>query len=63
MNALPVCLYCEHTNPARASTCEHCGMPLPATAALAGARQQLRFLWFCIGLTLFCVAMVFWLPR
>jgi hypothetical protein len=38
-------------------------MPLPALAAQAGERRLRRFTWFCIGLTIFCVAMFFWLPR
>ncbi|HWD31353.1 protein DnrP [Pseudomonas caricapapayae] len=63
MKALPVCLYCQHSNPLHGVTCEQCGMPLPTSPAHAAARQQLRFLWFCIGLTLFCVVMVLWLPR
>lgn len=57
------CLYCQQHNPAGASECRHCGMLLPVHADTAGARRQRRFLWFCIGLTLFCVAMFFWLPR
>jgi hypothetical protein len=28
-----------------------------------GRRRQRRFLWFCIGLALFCAAMIVWLPR
>jgi hypothetical protein len=38
-------------------------MPLPAFAAQAGERRLRRFMWFCIGLTIFCVTMFFWLPR
>jgi hypothetical protein len=38
-------------------------MPLPALADTAGERRQRRFLWFCIGLTVFCAVMVVWLPR
>ncbi|AEB56180.1 DnrP protein [Ectopseudomonas mendocina NK-01] len=36
-------------------------MPLPANQPQL--RRQRRFLWFCIGLTLFCVVMMLWLPR
>lgn len=63
MSALGQCLYCQQDNGSRASHCQHCGMPLPTAAAQLGARRQRRFLWFCIGLTLFCLAMVVWLPR
>ena len=60
---MPVCLYCQHTNPAQETECRQCGMPLPALAAQAGERRLRRFTWFCIGLTIFCVVMFFWLPR
>ncbi|MGG7647882.1 protein DnrP [Pseudomonas sp. ES4] len=63
MSAMPVCLYCQHTNPAQETECSQCGMPLPALAAQAGERRLRRFTWFCIGLTIFCVVMFFWLPR
>jgi len=38
-------------------------MPLPARSVQAGERRQRRFLWFCIGLALFCALMILWLPR
>jgi len=57
------CLYCQHDNPPLESECIQCGMPLPALAALAGERRQHHFLWFCIGLSVFCALMFIWLPR
>ena len=60
---MPRCLYCQQDNPPQASDCNDCGMPLPAHAETAGVRRQQRFLWFCIGLTLFCALMILWLPR
>jgi hypothetical protein len=54
------CLYCQQDNPAREVECRNCGMPLPTSAKHA---DQRRFLWFCIGLTAFCVLMIVWLPR
>jgi hypothetical protein len=57
------CLYCQQDNPAQQPECHNCGMPLPALADSAGERRQRRFLWFCIGLTAFCAAMIVWLPR
>ncbi|MGC5699009.1 protein DnrP [Pseudomonas sp. NFXW11] len=63
MSARCPCLYCQQDNSPQAGHCRHCGMPLPTATALIGARRQRGFLWFCIGLTLFCLAMALWLPR
>lgn len=60
---MPRCLYCQHDNPSQTSDCSGCGMPLPVDTEAAAARRQRRFLWFCIGLTLFCILMMLWLPR
>lgn len=60
---MPKCLYCQQDNPPREPECCNCGMPLPVLADSAGERRQRRFLWFCIGLSLFCAAMILWLPR
>ncbi|WP_372866615.1 DnrP protein [Pseudomonas sp.] len=57
------CLYCQRDNPPGKAECRHCGMPLPALADAAVERRQRRFLWFCIGLTVFCAVMAVWLPR
>ncbi|SEN25393.1 hypothetical protein SAMN04487857_112123 [Pseudomonas sp. ok272] len=63
MNTLPVCLYCQKTNPSKQAECLQCSMPLPVMAERAQARRLRRFRWFCIGLTIFCIAMFFGLPR
>jgi len=63
MNPQPTCLYCQQANPADETECRQCGMPLPVEAVRARERRLARFTWFCIGLTAFCVAMFFWLPR
>lgn len=63
MSTLPVCLYCQTTNPSRQSDCRQCGMPLPVMAERAQARRLHRFKWFCVGLTIFCITMFFVLPR
>ncbi|MBH3340270.1 protein DnrP [Pseudomonas sp. UBA7530] len=55
------CLYCQRPQPASALECGDCGMPLPTH--LPQLRRQRRFLWFCMGLTVFCVVMMLWLPR
>ncbi|WP_283162978.1 hypothetical protein [Bordetella genomosp. 2] len=38
-------------------------MPLPTQAERARQRRLRRFQGFCVGLTLFCVLMIYWLPR
>lgn len=60
---MPQCLYCQRDNPRQQAECSHCGMPLPAFADQAIERKQRRFMWFCIGLTVFCAVMIVWLPR
>ena len=60
---MPICLYCQHANAPQETECRQCGMLLPALAEHAEERRLRRFTWFCIGLTIFCVAMFFWLPR
>ncbi|KAA0947875.1 MULTISPECIES: protein DnrP [unclassified Pseudomonas] len=58
-----VCLYCQHPNAVDGEQCERCSMALPACEASVQARKLKRFQWFCLGLTLFCIVMFFWLPR
>lgn len=60
---MPKCLYCQRDSPAPCKDCQHCGMPLPTDTDSRHTRSQQRFTWFCIGLSLFCVVMFFWLPR
>ncbi|CDZ95812.1 MULTISPECIES: hypothetical protein [Pseudomonadaceae] len=60
---MPKCLYCQQDNPPNDAECGTCGMPLPEHAHRAPQRRQRRFMWFCIGLTVFCFAMMLWLPR
>nr|WP_298145423.1 DnrP protein [uncultured Pseudomonas sp.] len=60
---MPQCLYCQRDNPPRETECGHCGMPLPALSEKNAERRQRRFMWFCIGLTVFCAVMIVWLPR
>ncbi|OYT96485.1 MAG: DnrP protein [Pseudomonas sp. PGPPP3] len=57
------CLYCQRDNPSTETACSHCGMPLPTPTDTLNARSQQRFMWFCIGLALFCAVMSVWLPR
>ncbi|MNW09189.1 hypothetical protein D3C71_2061280 [compost metagenome] len=58
------CLYCQHDTTDHLRDCPQCGMPLPAATVDARLRRRQRcFLWFCVGLTLFCLVMMLWLPR
>lgn len=59
--AARTCLYCQRPQTEQAVACGDCGMPLPTDKPQQ--RRQRRFLWFCIGLSVFCVAMMLWLPR
>ncbi|AEA69474.1 MULTISPECIES: hypothetical protein [Pseudomonas] len=63
MTTQPTCLYCQQANPIHETECRQCGMPLPVEAAKASERRLRRFTWFCVGLTIFCIVMFFWLPR
>ncbi|MBX9754956.1 MAG: DnrP protein [Pseudomonadaceae bacterium] len=60
---MPQCLYCQRENPPAQVECAHCGMPLPTQTDTLNQRSQQRFMWFCIGLTVFCAVMSVWLPR
>ena len=57
------CLYCQQESRPEASECEHCAMPLPAHTERSQEHRLRNFRWFVIGLTLFCAAMIVWLPR
>jgi predicted nucleic acid-binding Zn ribbon protein len=39
--------------------CAHCGIPLPPDF---GRSPQKRFTIFFIGIVIFCIAMILWLP-
>lgn len=60
---MKTCLYCQQRNADVREACAGCGTPLPAADASLQARRLRRFQWFCLSLTLFCIAMFFWLPR
>jgi len=57
------CLYCQHDNPAQQDSCQNCGMALPRQQERKAAKKLQRFTWFVILLTIFCAAMIVWLPR
>lgn len=57
------CLYCQHNNPDQQDNCQSCGMALPRLQKKRASQRLVRFKWFVIALTLFCAAMIIWLPR
>lgn len=57
------CLYCQQHSTEEHADCPQCGMPLPVSQEQAKQQRLRRFAWFCALLTLFCVSMMFWLPR
>lgn len=58
------CLYCRHDNPGGEENCAHCRMPLPINDdAARKTKRQKNFIVFCLFLTVFCLFMMFWLPR
>ena len=57
------CLYCQRDSTETAADCDNCGMPLPTQAQVNEERRGQRFMWFCVGLAVFCGVMTVWLPR
>lgn len=57
------CLYCQQENPSELESCQHCGMALPRQQEQRAAQKLVRFKWFVIALSIFCLFMIFWLPR
>lgn len=53
------CKHCGNKVQARDETCSSCGIPLPPNH---GKEPQKRFILFFIGVCLFCVLMMIWLP-
>jgi hypothetical protein len=57
------CLYCDSLQPGGIENCRQCGMPLPTKSPKS--RQPLirlfqRFFWLIV---IFCLIMMFYLPR
>ncbi len=57
------CLYCQQDNPPQEQNCQRCGMALPRQQEQKAAQKLQRFKWFVLLLTIFCLVMIFWLPR
>lgn len=60
---MATCLFCQEQNPPGQTSCKHCGMALPQQEEKRKQQGLSRFVWFVILLTLFCAAMIVWLPR
>ncbi|MFB1010156.1 MAG: hypothetical protein QMB92_01740 [Thiopseudomonas sp.] len=60
---MATCLFCHQETADSQQSCEHCGMALPRQQQAHKTRTLRRFVWFVIGLTLFCGGMILWLGR
>ena len=53
------CKHCGGSVEAGDKNCSHCGIPLPPDF---GKSPQKKFVLYFIGLVIFCLVMVLWLP-
>jgi len=53
------CKHCGSSVEAGDENCSHCGIPLPPDY---GKSPQKKFVLFFIGLVIFCLVMLLWLP-
>lgn len=60
---MATCLYCQQETPDQLQSCQHCGMALPRQQEARKARTLTRFVWFVIGLSLFCALAILWFGR
>lgn len=60
---MATCLFCQEQNPAGLEHCAHCGMALPKQQEAHRQRGLRRFIWFVIGLSLFCAFAILWFGR
>jgi ABC-type ATPase with predicted acetyltransferase domain len=57
------CMYCGKHIPDNVPECPHCGAPSHFQTRGNRPAANRRFIIFFIAVTLFCLFMVFWLPR
>jgi hypothetical protein len=57
------CLYCEVENDINNENCSHCGMALPMKHPHDKKSKISFFIKAFWGIVLFCIIMVFYLPR
>jgi len=64
MTAYPKkCLYCQTDNEATNKNCSHCGMELPNKHPQDKQKKLSLFIKAFWGITIFCVVMMYYLPR
>ncbi len=54
-----ICKHCSHRVVAEDIRCAGCGIPLPPSHAKSSHK---KFVIFFIGIVIFCVFMIIWLP-
>lgn len=57
------CLYCQSINKASDSQCQHCGMALPVKHPQSKSSKIKFFVKAFWVIVIFCVVMIFYLPR
>ncbi|MBC8209482.1 MAG: DnrP protein [Gammaproteobacteria bacterium] len=57
------CRHCGTTYEEEQLYCPNCRTPSPAQQQQDFNRVKNRFIYFVIGLTIFCAIMIVWLPR
>ena len=57
------CLYCGGDVPAHSADCPHCGAPSHFQQQGENPRRRRRFIIYVILVSLFCLAMIVYLPR
>ena len=57
------CLFCQGENEANNDTCQHCGMALPTKHPQDKKTKISFFVKAFWAIVIFCVIMIFYLPR
>ncbi|MEY8214464.1 MAG: DnrP protein [Colwellia sp.] len=57
------CLYCQQENAGDAENCSHCGMALPLKHPQDKQTKISFFVKAFWGIVIFCVVMMYYLPR
>ncbi len=60
---MATCLFCHQDTADTQASCRHCGMALPKQQQRHKERRLKRFVWFVIGLSLFCAFAIVWFGR